>query len=125
MPTWEDVQTYARDNYTLKADTEDFFALEFSYENERTQLIAARRITAFEEEWVQLRSLVSKNLELSPKDLLTRSGELAIGAIVLDEGKYFLTHTASLAAVEGDLLDRLLKVVAYTADTLEKEFTGE
>ena len=58
MPTWGEIQTYARSKYTLQTDHEEHFSLVFGFDNDRTQLINVRHFNAFEKDWIEFRSCI-------------------------------------------------------------------
>ena len=52
MPTWAELQEFARGKYVLDDDEEGFFSLVFKMDSGRTQKIRVRTFTAFDEAWM-------------------------------------------------------------------------
>jgi len=124
MPSWTDIQQYARSKYTLAEDNEDIFSLVFRLPSERTQKIWVHKFEAFEEDWIEFRSVVCKFDELSPKIALRKNSSLVIGSLALDgDGDYVLLHNAPLATMDMDEFERPLHIIAHTADDLEKDYS--
>ncbi len=127
MPSWTDIQQYARSQYKLQNDEENRFSLVFQFENGRTQKIFVSRFEAFEEDWIEFRSIVCRGNEMTPEAALRRNAKFYIGALALDsDGDYILIHNAPLATM--DLMREFvlpLSVVAKKADDLERQHTAE
>ena len=125
MPTWGEIQEYARSKYKLDKDEPEFFSLIFGYENERTQRISVVRFNAFNKEWIEFRSPICKEPALPHREALTKNLEFAVGAIGLEaDGTYVLTYSLPLASMDPEELELPLHVLAKTADTLEKSYAA-
>lgn len=125
MPSWTEIQEYARSQYMMTRDEEDWFSITFGYEDGRSQLIRCRRFTAYDEEWIEFVSVICKFEELSPKVALKKNFKLPIGAIALDDDNdYVLIHNAPLASMDLEEFVRPLHAVARIADTIEEEHSG-
>ena len=122
MPSWGEIQEYARSKFTLSHDTEHLFALVFEGVEGRTQLINVRHFAAFEKDWLEFRSFVCKEADMNPRVALRKNDDFAVGALGLDEeGRYFLSYTLPLDTMDPEEFDVPLQVLARTADALEKE----
>jgi hypothetical protein len=125
MPTWGELQEYVRSKYTLNDDDEESFSLVFKFADERTQLVGVSRFTAFDKDWIEFRSYVCKEAEMSPKVALRKNEEFAIGALALDdEGDYCLLYSAQLDTLDPDEFDMPLQILATAADDLEETFSS-
>lgn len=125
MPTWSEIQEYARGKYVLDDDEDDWFSLVFSYEQSgRTQKIRVRHFEAFDEHWVEFRSVVCKGTEMPAKIALRKNADFALGFLALDgDDDYVLIHTAPISTMDPAEFERPLHVIAGTADGLEKEYS--
>jgi hypothetical protein len=124
MPSWSEIQEYARSKYILQNDEESWFALVFEYDSGRTQKIRVGKFTAFDEEWIEFRSIVCKGDEMSPKVALRKNADFVIGALALDsDDDYVFLHSAPLATLDLPEFERPLHVIARTADSLEKDYS--
>lgn len=125
MPTWGEIQEYARSKYKLQNDNPESFSLVFAYDDKRTQLIMCRHFTAFDKHWVEYRSPVCKEAEMTHKVALRKNDDFVVGAITLDQnGIYCFVYSACLDTMDPDEFELPLHVVARTADRLEKEYSG-
>jgi hypothetical protein len=125
MPTWPEIQAYARGKYKLAKDEEDRFAVVFKEQNERTQMIWVRRFTAFNQEWIEFKSYICKEDEMSPKVAVRKNAELAVGAICLFDTHYALVHNAPLKHLDVEEFELPLNVVSTQADNLEKMYSAD
>lgn len=124
MPTWKDISDYARSEYKLTHDEDGCFAMLFGFKGGRTQLIRVTRFRAFDEEWLEFRSVVCKGHEMPPKVALRKNAKLSIGALALDDDDdYNLIHNAPLRTMDLSEFDRPLHVIAKAADDLEKDYS--
>lgn len=124
MPSWTEIQEHARSKYTLDNDEDDWFALVFSYDSGRTQKIRVSRFTAFDEEWIEFRSVVCKGDEMPPKVALRKNADFVVGSLALDgDGDYVFLHNACLATLDLPEFERPLHVIASTADKLETDYS--
>jgi hypothetical protein len=126
MPTWQEIQQYARTKYRLQNDDEHRFSLVFAYGDGRTQLITVRHISGFGKEWCEFRSAVCNESEMSPKVALRKnSDEFVLGALSIDsEGDYIFSYSACLDTMDLEEFELPLHAVAVTADELEKNYSG-
>ena len=123
MPTWGEIQEYARSKYKLADDEADWFAVIFDYEDGRTQKIAVSRFDAFEKEWVEFSSSVCKGSQMPASVALRRNADFVVGSLALDEdGDYTLMYSAPLETLDPDEFEIPLHAIARTADELEHEF---
>ena len=122
MPTWHELREHARTQYTLSREDEDAFALVWKYDSGRSQQISVSRFAFADQDWVEFRSYVCKQDEMSPRAALRKNAEFAIGALATDaDGDYFLIHQAPLATLDPDEFALPLRALATTADALEKQ----
>jgi hypothetical protein len=124
MPSWAEIQEYARSKYILQNDEDDWFALVFEFNSGRTQKIRVQRFTAFDEEWIEFRSVVCKGTELPTKVALRKNAEIVIGTLALDADEdYVMIHNAPLSSLDLVEFERPLHVIARTADDLEQSYS--
>jgi hypothetical protein len=126
MPTWGEIKEHARSKYTLKSDEEEFFTLVWEYPDGRSQQIYVRHFPSYEREWVEFRSYVCNESELSPRVALRKNETLPIGALALDkDGDYFIIYSVQLATLDLEEFDLPLSAVARAADVLELQHTAK
>lgn len=124
MPSWSEIQEYARSKYKLSRDEDNHFALIFSFPDGRSQQIFVKRFEAFDQECIEFRTPVCNEDDMNPKVALQKNAEFAIGALVLEQGLYFLVHNALLRNLDIDEFELPLHVLAGCADDLEKEYAA-
>jgi len=123
MPTWGEIQQYARSNYKLADDEADWFSVIFEYEDGRTQKISISRFEAFETQWIEFSSAVCKGSEMPAEEALRRNADFVVGALALDpEGDINLMYSAPLDTLNEEEFEVPLHAIARTADELEREF---
>lgn len=125
MPSWGELQEYAKSKYKLSVDEEQRFALVFGYDDGRSQQIFVVRFDAFDREWIEFRTAVCREEEMSPKVALRKNAELAVGSLALEEGMYLLLHNVGLKTMDLEEFEIPLHVLARTADNLEKQYASE
>ena len=126
MPSWPEIQEYARSKYNLNHDTPGAFSLVFEFSNKRTQQISVHHFTAFDKDWVEFRSFICKEADMQPKVALRKNAGFAIGAIAMDdEGDYYVIYSLPLGTMDPEEFELPLHVLAHTADKLEQEFTAK
>ncbi|WP_433532894.1 hypothetical protein ACQPYA_13335 [Micromonospora sp. CA-263727] len=125
MPTWYELREHARTQYKLDDIEDDWFSLLWSYRSERTQKIVVSRYEAFDQEWIEFRSFVCKEEELSPRVALRKNFDSTLGLLALDEeGDYALIHHALLATLDPNEFALPLRMLASLADELEDQLTA-
>lgn len=126
MPTWGEIQEYARSKYKLDDDEAEWFSLVFGYDDGRTQKVWIRRFDSFEKPWLEFRSVVCKESDMAHRVALKKNEKFSVGALALDEdGDYVFLYSAPLDTMDIDEFELPLHVVARTADGLEEEFSSE
>ena len=125
MPTWAEIQEYARSKYKLSRDEDERFALVFGYDDGRSQQIFVSKFEAFDMEWLEFRTPVCKEGEMSPVVALRRNADLAVGALALEGDLIFLMHNVALPNMDLEEFELPLHVLARTADELEKTYSSD
>ncbi|MFO0660584.1 MAG: hypothetical protein U0165_12245 [Polyangiaceae bacterium] len=124
MPTWPEIQAYARSKYRLAKDEPEKFAVVFKEADNRTQMIWVRKFTAFNQEWLEFKSYFAKEAELAPAVALRLNGELPIGSIALLDGYYALLHNAPLKNLDVEEFELPFNYLATKADQLERTYSA-
>lgn len=122
MPTWAEIQDYARSKYKLSRDDDNSFALVWGYEDGRSQQIFVHRFEAFDQEFIEFRTPVCKEDEMKATVALRKNAKFVVGALALEDEMIFLLHNAPLATMDIDEFEMPLHVLAGTADKLEAEY---
>ena len=125
MPTWGEIQEYARSKYKLAKDEEHWLSLVFAYDNERRQLVRVKHFKAFDQDWIEFASACCKNDEMSPAVALKKNNDYAVGGIALDGDVYVFKYTIPLTNLDIDEFELPLHVVASTADQIESQFAAQ
>ncbi|TCB95421.1 hypothetical protein E0H26_19700 [Micromonospora zingiberis] len=125
MPTWHELCEHARTKYQLDKIEDGWFSLIWSYAEGRTQQIVVSRYEVFDQEWIEFRSYVCAEAELSPQVALRKNATFGVGALVIDDdGDYALIHRTPLATLDQEEFALPLRALAATADELEKQHTA-
>ena len=125
MPSWGEIQEYARSKYKLAEDEENWFSLVWGYDDGRSQKIWCRKFNCFDIDWVEFRSVVCKEAEMAHRVALKKNSGFAVGALGLDDdGDYVFLYSAPLPTMDPEEFELPLRVVAGTADGLEEEFSA-
>jgi len=125
MPTWAEVQEYARSKYKLAEDNENSFKLVWSYDNNRLQAIIVSRFESMGREWCDFASACCQKSEMSPEVALKKNMGFAMGALALDNEVYVFRYSCQMSTMDMDEFEVPLHVVASTADRLEQEFSAQ
>ena len=125
MPTWLEIQAYARGKYTLVKDEPTRFAIVFREQNDRSQMIWVRPFNAHNQEFLEFKSYVCKEDELAPKVALRKNAELAVGSLALIESHYALLHNVPMKSLDVEEFELPLHFIAIMADQLEKTYSSE
>lgn len=124
MPTWPEIQAYARGKYTLSKDEENRFAITFREQNNRTQMIWVRPFTAYNQQFLEFKSYFCKEDEMAPKVAVRKNSELAVGYIALIDTHYALVHNVPMKSMDVEEFELPLHAVATMADQLERNYSA-
>lgn len=124
MPTWNELKEYTRSKYKLSNDEEEWFGIVFAEKENRSQKIIVRKFTAFNKEWIEFRTPICKQDEMSPVVALRKNAELAVGSLALVNDTYYLLHNAPLDSLDPDEFELPLNFLAIKADELEKQYSA-
>lgn len=124
MPTWPEVQQYARNKYRLAKDEADKFAIIFSMEGGRTQQIWVRTFNAYNQAFIEYKSYFCKEGEIQPIVALRKNAEMATGFIALLGEHYAVLWNVALAQMDAEEFDLPLQAIAWQAEQLEKTYSS-
>jgi hypothetical protein len=124
MPTWGEIKEYARSKYKLAKDEEHWFSMVWAYDGDRTQLILVKHFNAFDMDWIEFRSAVCQESEMSHKVALKKNNEFAVGGLALDGDTYVMIYSTPLNTLDIEEFELPLSVIARTADSLEAQFSA-
>ncbi len=124
MPSWPEIQEYARSKYKLAEDNENSFKLVFEYQSKRLQAVIISKFEAINREWCDFASACAKIDQLNPEVALRKNLQFAVGALALDRDIYVVRYTVQMATMDMEEFELPLHVVASTADKIEQEFTA-
>jgi len=129
MATWQQVADYLRGNYKIHKETDTFLTLRFGLPGNRSQFVTVKRVVGISHgdersEWVEIISPVATVDQID----VARASEIAAGwlcgGIVIERGGVFVRHSAPLAALDTNELERPMSVLMSSADSIEKELLG-
>jgi hypothetical protein len=125
LPTWGEIQEFARSKYTLSADEDSRFEIVWVYKSDRRQQIWVSRFQSMDRDWIEFRTFVCPVGDLKPEVALAKNPGYTIGSLGVDEyGNYVMTHGALLATLDPEEFELPLQMLASVADDLEKEHAG-
>ncbi len=126
MPSWHELREHARTQYIVDRMEDDWFSLQWSLNDDRTQRVVVSRYEAFDQEWVEFRSFICAEAELSPRVAVRKNDELNLGALALDaDGDYSLVHRAALATLDQAEFALPVQAIASIADRFEVEHAAK
>ena len=121
MPTWTEVKEHARSSYKIAEERDESFKLVFEYEEGRLQAVIVSHYEAMARSWCDFSSAFCRADQVSPRDALERSFNLAVGSICLDGDVYVVRHTVQLDHMSLSDFVVPLHAVAWTASRLEQD----
>ena len=123
MAGWSDVKGLAKAKFKVTHDDGDTFEVLFEYKTGRHQKVVVTHFEAFECTWVRFRSMVCRKDEMDPSVALAWNSEFSVGALALMDDHYAILHSTPLDTLDPEELERPLRILAYVADTLERDYT--
>jgi len=124
MPSWEEIQSFAREHFKLTEDEGGYFATEIKFQDNRKQRVS---VTYFEIDrvgYVQIRSRVCREEELDHQWALEQNADLVIGAYALEQGTYFVSRTVASYSLFLDEFECMVLNIAAYADDVEAARTA-
>ncbi len=124
MPTWRDIQDFARTKYNLVHDEPEKFSITFALDSGRSQMIWVTRFEAFDREWIEFRTPVCKEDEMAPKVALRKNSELSVGTLCLGGDHYFMIWNMAIKNMRLEDFELPLHVITIGADQLEQTYSA-
>jgi hypothetical protein len=124
MAGWADVKGLAKAKFRVTHDDGDSFEVLFEYKTGRHQRVTVTHFDAFGCTWVRFRSLVCPVADMDPKVALAWNQEFSVGAFALIDDHYAILHSTPLDTLDPEELERPLRILAFVADKLEKDYTS-
>jgi len=122
---WDDLISYVRVRYEVMRHTDDEVWFELPTRDERTQLVAVRRVSdADGHPWARLDSPVGRAGELDLHRLLELAAASVVGGAVSTGGVVVIRHAVPLHETAPAGFERAFRAVVDVADRLEEELTG-
>ncbi|MBT9256802.1 hypothetical protein KMZ32_13290 [Phycicoccus sp. MAQZ13P-2] len=130
MADWNAVIGYMRSNYKVAEEYRDGLGevdglrLLFDVGNLRSQLVYLwhQTLQQGEEHWVKISSPFAKASETDLHSVMRSAGEMVCGGVAAVGDLLVVSHTAPLANLDINELERPLMLVLHSADRLEQEF---
>jgi len=119
MPSWEEIQAFARERFELVEDQIGYFATIVKFEDQRKQRISATYFEIDRVGYVQIRTRVCREQELDPEWALEQNASLVIGAFALEQGTYFVSRTVAAYSLFLDEFECMILNIAAYADDVE------
>lgn len=131
MATWDGLRSFILANYTVSADSGNSMFIDFSWkEDGRHQRVGVRSRGEIQgTDWASIETVVAKESQINPRDLLVRGFSLICGGFsILDTGDsepiVLFGHSIPLADLDPSEFVVPLRIVAECGDEIEKELTG-
>lgn len=132
MANWRDVIGYMRSSYKIaeeiRTDSGDIFALKliFNTGDGRSQLVFVGLETLNEgkEEWISIESPFARLDGADLQAIVKEAGAKVCGGLGVVGDLLTFKHSAPLANLDNNELERPLALVVGTADLLEQRFGG-
>ena len=125
MSTWAELKAHVRARYALNNDDDEGFSIEFTFDHGRSQLVGVHKFLTFDQTFLEFRTYVCKEDEMSPRVALQMNDDFPLGGLALDQdGDYCFLYSAAIAAMTLHDFDLLLRVIARSADKLESSYAG-
>jgi hypothetical protein len=124
MAQWNDIRQFARTNYPLSNDEPEWFGIIFTISPGRTQKVVVRPYRAYDRDWIEFRSAVCRQDEMSPVVALRQNAEMAMGFLALIGERYYVLHNAPLATLDVEEFKLPLQFLAMHADKLEGQYSS-
>ncbi len=124
MSNWAGLQEWARENFTLENDEDDWFALTVEYDDGRSQKVVISHFNFRDTDWAEIRSPICEENEMSYKVALKKNAEFAVGGIGLKDGRYYLLYSVPLDDLSEEEFLVPLHAIAASADQLESSHSG-
>ncbi len=120
--TWEDVRAFARTKWPITAETDGFFAIEFSTGEGRTQMTGVRLMGAGSEPRIRLETQLGWEGDVDAAAALRMNGALPLGAVAVDEDERLIyAYSMMLNTLDVEALDIALRTIAVYGDGIEKQ----
>jgi len=124
MASWETLRSHICETFDVGVDDGKLFAVDVRYGDGRHQRVFLKVEPAYGKRFLQLRSLVAKQDRMDPVEALQVSAELALGALVLEDGMYFVQQRILLENLPVEGVAFVVRTIATIADNLEAAHTG-
>jgi hypothetical protein len=124
MPSWHDIQGYARNKYRLFKDEPDKFAIVFKERGDRTQLIWVRPFKAYNQDFLEFKSFFCKEGEMPPAVALRKNAEMALGFIACVGDYYAVIWNVAMNNMVVEEFEMPLQIVSSRADELEQLYSS-
>lgn len=128
MPTWEETQTYLRSQYRLIKDEVDWLGIEWSISCDgevARQRLKIECVHAWDEPWLLLRSAICDESNIDTRGALRYNALIAIGSLMIENGRCYLRATLPLDKLTWAQLDRAVEFVVRESTKLRTQGAGE
>jgi hypothetical protein len=123
LPTWPEVHEHLVSRYQLLVAGDDWIGVSWAF-TRGTEVIEQRvkieRGRAFANDWLVIRGAICLAERIDPVDALKFNARLALGALVLDDGRCYLRVTLPMDSLQWRDLDQAIEHVAREAARLRR-----
>lgn len=124
MATWDEIKQFSRTKFKLIKDEPEWFAIDFALPENRAQRIIVSHLKTQTREWLEFKSAICKEGEISPVVALRKNSEFTFGGIALSGDLFFYKYSVQLATMDPDEFLVPLLGVAVIADELERTYAA-
>lgn len=117
MATQQQAIDFLKSKYTVEDLGDDFYKLEFSLDDGRSQVVLIR----FNEFWMIMSSAFATIDDLTPKQALEAASDKICGIQLLGE-TYFVRNVLPIADLDESELQAGMDLVLLVADSLEEKY---
>lgn len=117
MATKQQAIDFLKSKYKVDDLGDDFFRLEFSLEEGRSQLVVVR----FNDNWMIMGSAFATTEDMTPKQALEAASDWICGIQLVGE-TYFVRHVAPIADLDESEMQNGMELVLNIADSLEQKY---
>lgn len=124
MPTWEDIQRVAREEFKIAVDEDEFMKIGFRYENGRKQMVTVSSYESMGHTWCRFASGVGNMDQIEAVEALRRNWQLGAGRLCLDGDTYVFRYDHRTDFLDRPAFKWGVEMTAVTADELEGEWSA-
>lgn len=124
MATWGQLVDFVNANYRVAQQTDEMLQLNFSFDNDRTQIVFVFHTPARDgEDWIQIESPIGELDKINLRALLELIGNTVVGGAAARDGYVVLRESVPLADMSVEEFESPFLSITGLADNFEHELT--